>query len=299
MSDIPYFGEMAALLTAVCWSGSSLIFSTATLRVGSVLVNVSRLVLALFYLAVLLLLTGASFDLSLPQYAYLGISGIVGLAIGDSFLFRSYAHIGPRVSMLVMSIAPAIAAILAFVFLHERLPVLGVVGIIVTVLGVLLVVYERAPGSITHGKELVAGILFAALAAVGQGVGLIFAKLAFNEGPINGFVAATVRIGISLLVLLPVMVVLGRFVHPVRTFRSDLPAFWLTAAGSVLGPFLGISLSLLAVAHTAVGIASTLMATVPIIMLPLVRVLYKERLSWRAVGGACVAVAGVAILFLH
>ncbi len=299
VNEFPLFGEVAALLTAVCWSGSALVFSSATARVGSVLVNISRLILALAYLVIILIVFGIPVDLSTSQCLNLGISGIVGLAIGDSFLFRAYIHIGARVSMLVMSIAPAIAAVFAYVFLDERLSVLGVSGISITVLGVLLVAYERTPGGVAHGKELLTGLLFAGVAAVGQGVGLIFAKLAFNEGPIHGFVAATVRIGLSLVVLLPLMLALGRFAHPVRTFLRDRRAFWFTAVGSVLGPFLGISLSLLAVAHTKVGIAATLMATVPIIMLPLVYFLYKEHLSWRAMAGAGIAVAGVAILFLH
>jgi len=299
VSDIPFFGEIAALLTALCWSGSSLVFSAATARVGPALVNISRLLLAFAYLLILLVLLGESPSLSMSQTIFLGVSGIVGLAIGDSFLFRAYSHIGPRLSMLVMSIAPAFAALLAYVFLNEHISLLGILGIVVTVLGVVLVVYERSPGVTAHGGELLTGVLFAGIAAIGQGGALLLAKFAFNEGPINGFIAAAVRIGVSICVLLPVMVGLGRVVHPVQTFRRDTRAFWLTAVGSVLGPFLGISFSLLSVANTKVGIASTLMATVPIIMLPMVRIIFKERLSWRAMAGAWIAVAGVAILFLH
>lgn len=299
MSDIPLFGEIAGILTAVCWSASSLVFSNASLRVGSTLVNISRLVLALSFLAVLIAVLALPFALSTSQLLYLGISGIVGLAIGDSFLFRAYTQIGPRISMMVMSIAPAIAAVLAYFFLDERISLLGVFGIAVTVSGVVLVVYDRSPGSAVHGRGLLSGVLFAGVAAIGQGVGLNFAKLAFNEGPINGFIAAAVRIGIALGVMLPAIIVLGGMVHPVKTFRHDHRAFWLTVVGSVFGPFLGISFSLLSVANTKVGIASTLMATVPIIMLPMVHFLHREALSWRAVAGACVAVAGVAVLFMH
>jgi drug/metabolite transporter (DMT)-like permease len=90
-----------------------------------------------------------------------------------------------------------------------------------------------------------------------------------------------------------------RYHNPVRMFESHKRAFMLTAAGSVLGPFLGISFSLIAVEYTNVGIAATIMAIVPILMVPMVRVVYKERLSWRAVVGACVAVAGVGMLFLR
>lgn len=299
MSDVPLFGEFAALLTAVCWSGSSLVFSAASARLGSVLVNIARLVFALVYLGLILLAFSIPPDVSLRQMAFLGISGVIGLAIGDSFLFRAYTHIGPRLSMLVMSIAPAISAVIAYFVLQEGISLLGVAGIAITVAGVIMVVYERNPAGGQPREDLAAGVFFASIAAAGQGVGLVFAKLAFLEGPVHGLLAATVRIAASLIVLLPLMLLLGRLPHPVRSFRKDRKGFWLTAAGSVLGPFLGISLSLLAVANTKVGIAATLMATVPIIMLPMVRFFTKERLSRQAITGACIAVGGVAILFLR
>jgi drug/metabolite transporter (DMT)-like permease len=230
---------------------------------------------------------------------YLSTSGIIGLAIGDSFLFRAYRQIGPRIAMLVMSISPAIAATLAYLALHESLSILGVLGMIVTVTGVAVVVNERRLGPAHTRVGLASGVFFAFISAITQGVGLIFAKLAFMEGGINGFVATSIRISAALVVMMPLVVLLGRSLHPVSTFVRDRQALGLTALGSVLGPFLGISCSLMAVAYTKVGIAATLMATVPIIMLPLMRFVYKERLSWGAISGAFVAVIGVALLFLH
>jgi len=299
MSTLPFFGELCGLLTAVFWSGSSIVFSAATARVGSVLVNISRLIIALCCLAPLLLLGGFDLVLTRAQVLYLGTSGVVGLAVGDSFLFRAYRQIGPRVAMLVMSMSPAIATGLAFVVLDERPSVLGLAGMAVTLTGIAIVVNERRLGPAHARAGLASGVFFASLAAVTQGVGLILAKLAFLQGSINGFVATAVRIASALVVLLPVVILLGRVTHPLRTFRNDRKALGLTALGSVLGPFLGISTSLMAVAYTNVGVAATLMATVPIIMLPLVRFLFKERLTWGAIGGAFIAVAGVVMLFLH
>ena len=296
---MPFFGELCGLLTAIFWSGSSIVFSAATARVGTVLVNISRLIFALCFLAPVLLILGYDAALSRTQLLYLGTSGVIGLAVGDSFLFRAYRHIGPRIAMLVMSASPAIAAVLAYVVLDERLPLLGVVGVVVTLTGIVIVVNERRLGPAHATEGLASGVFFAFLAAITQGVGLIFAKLAFLEGAIDGFVAAALRISAALLVLLPVMILLGRVTHPVRAFANDRKALGLTVLGSVLGPFLGISASLMAVAHTTVGVAATLMATVPIVMLPLVRIIHKERLTWGAIAGAFVAVGGVVMLFLH
>jgi drug/metabolite transporter (DMT)-like permease len=86
--------------------------------------------------------------------------------------------------------------------------------------------------------------------------------------------------------------------NPLVTFKTERRALWLTAGGAVVGPFLGITFSLMAVAHTQVGVAATIMAMVPIVMLPLLRIFYKEELSWKSIAGAFVAVGGVVLLFL-
>jgi drug/metabolite transporter (DMT)-like permease len=142
-------------------------------------------------------------------------------------------------------------------------------------------------------------VTYAALAAIGQGVGLIFAKMAFNAGEINGFVATLVRILASLVIMIPLGISESKSAGSFRVFRTDRRALALTALGAVLGPFLGISFSLIAVAHTDVGVAATIMATVPIMMLPLVRIVNREHLTLKAIGGAFLAVGGVAILFLR
>ncbi len=296
---MPLLGELSALLTACCWSGSSLAFAEATRRAGSFQVNVTRLLLALVYLLVLIGAARLSLALSSTQILNLGISGVIGLALGDTFLFKAFQSIGARITMLIMSLAPAIAAVLAYFVLDETLSAVGIVGIVITVTGICLVVLERSPDRSSVITDSLSGIILALLAATGQGAGLIFAKMAFREGDVNGFVATAVRIAASLVLLLPVAAAAGRYESPQTMFAKDRTSFYLTAAGSVLGPFLGISFSLIAIKHTKVGIAATIMATVPVLMLPLVRFIYREKLTVRAVVGAVVAVVGVAVLFLR
>jgi drug/metabolite transporter (DMT)-like permease len=293
-----FVGEFSALLTAGFWSGSAMAFAAATARAGSMPVNLWRLLLATAYLAILIAAMGFEMRMSFSQAGYLCISGVIGLAIGDSFLFNAFRELGPRVTMLIMSTAPAVAALLAYFLLHETLSFYGVLGIVVTLGGVALVVLERNPNA-PHVPLAWRGVLFAVVAAAGQGVGLIFAKLAFLEGEINGFVATLVRILGSLVVMLPIGIVAARSTDAYRAILTDRRAFALTAIGAVLGPFLGISFSLIAIAHTSVGVAATIMATVPILMLPLVHFIHKERLSWKAIAGAVIAVAGVAVLFMR
>jgi len=296
---MPFLGELSALLTAMLWSASSLVLTAATLRVGSVRVNVTRLILASLYLLATIVIRGLHPSLSGEQLTYLAVSGIVGLAVGDSFLFKAFQRIGARLSMVILSVAPALAALLARAILGETLTLLGVIGIGTTLSGVIVVILDRGGSRATYQRTDWRGIFYAFLGALGQAIGLVFAKLAFAEGPIDGFLAALVRILASLVLLLPATVLTGRLARTAALLREDRKAALLMVAGSLLGPFLGMSLSLIAVAHTEVGIAATIMGTVPVVMLPMVRFVYKEHLSWRAIWGAVVAVAGVAILFLR
>ncbi len=292
-------GELAGLLTAACWSGSSLAFAGASQRVGSLHVNLTRLIIAAILLLLTIAVLGIPLGLSPFQFLNLALSGFIGLVFGDSFLFKSYEYNGARLSMLIMSLAPAITAILAYFVLGEVLSFLGILGIIVTLTGIALVVLERREGESPRLAITKRGLLYGFFGAVGQGVGLIFARMAFNEGSINGFAATLVRIIAAIVILWPLLYFTGRLRNAVGSMRSDPRALRLTTVGAILGPYFGITLSLISIEYTKVGIAATLMATVPILMLPLVRFLYHERLSRKAIAGAFIAVAGVAALFLR
>jgi drug/metabolite transporter (DMT)-like permease len=255
------------------------------------------MILASAFLISTILIMGYKFDLSESQFLNLIISGVIGLVIGDSFLFKSFQMIGARISMLLMALSPGMSTLLAFIFLNERITILGMVGIFITITGIALVVLERN----TNLKYKVSGlgIFYGFMGALGQSAGLIFAKFAFAEGHIVAFVATFVRIFASVIILLPIIILLKRYKNPYKMFRKNKSAFGSTLLGTVLGPYLGITFSLIAIENTKVGIAATLMSTMPIIMLPMVKYIYKEKLSWRAITGAVIAVLGVALIFLR
>lgn len=240
-----------------------------------------------------------SLSLSSSQIINLVLSGIIGLIFGDTYLFKAFQHIGPRLSMLVMSLAPAVAAILAYFFLGEDISLLGIFGIIITIAGIAIVVLQREEHPTSKYKISKIGILYAFFGAVGQGVGLIFAKLAFNEGEINSFVAAFFRIFSSVIIMLPIALLTKKYDNPFKVFSKDKIALAFTTAGSICGPYLGITLSLVAISNTSVGIAATIMSIVPILLLPIVRIYYKEKLTWISIVGAFITVGGIAILFLR
>jgi len=296
---MPYVGELSALATAVMWTGSALAFAAATTRVGSVYVNVVRLVAAVVFLFLTIIVFGIQVNISVVQVMFLSLSGFAGFVFGDTFLFKSYEYTSARISTLIMSAAPAMTALLAFLFLNETLSFTGVSGMAITLAGIALVVLERKESSSHRIPISMAGVLYALLGALGQAGGMILAKSAFAQGPINGFVATFIRAFAATLVLAPLNYFAGRFTKPREIFSNDRKAFRFTMLGSFLGPYLGVTFSLIAISLTDVAIAATIIALVPIIMLPMVWLLFREKLSWRAVVGACVAVAGVGILFLR
>lgn len=256
------------------------------------------MILAVIILFITITLAGISIDLSKSQLINLAISGIIGLVIGDTFLFKAFTMIGTRLSMLLMSLTPAMSAILAYFFLGERIVMLGIIGMIITLFGIVLVVFDRKEKDASHSQRGL-GILYGILGAVGQALGLIFAKLAFEESNINGFLATFVRLFSAAILILPVSIMLRRYKNPITLYKSDTKGLALTFGGTFFGPFLGITLSLIAISNTSVGIASTLMATVPVIMLPIGKFVFKDQIKLRAVIGSVIAVVGIAILFLR
>lgn len=292
-----YLGELSALLTAILWSGTSLAFSSAAEKIGSLQLNINRMIFASIFLISTIFIMGYGFNLSSSQYRNLIISGVIGLVIGDSFLFKSYRLIGARVSMLLMALSPAMSAVLAFIFLNEKISSLGILGIAITISGIAVVVSEHKSDS--KYRITLIGILYGLLGALGQAGGLIFAKFAFAEGHITGFVATFIRVFSSVIIFLPIMFLLKKYKNPYRLFNKDKSAFMTTIIGTILGPFLGITFSLIAIENTKVGIAATLMSTMPIIMLPMVKYIQKENLSWRAITGAIITVAGIGLIFLR
>jgi drug/metabolite transporter (DMT)-like permease len=292
-----FLGELAATMAALFWSVNAVVLSEAVKMVGSFNVNIGRLFFAALLLAITILFIDASFNLYWQQYFYLILSGIVGLVIGDFGMLKSYETIGPRLGMLVMSSVPSISVVLAFIFLDEVLSIIQLIAIVITTLGIAIVVLQKKVKTEKFHFTFVGG-LYGLLAAAGQAIGLVLVKEAFNFGDLNEFVAAFIRILFSLLLLLLIGRVWGFSKNSIRVFKNNKKALKLIIWGAILGPYLGITSSLIAVSNTQVGIASTLMAMVPVLMLPISKFYYKEKLSSTSILGTIIAVVGITILFL-
>ncbi len=295
---MPFIGEISALSAAVIWSFSSFLFTSAAIKVGAMQLNINRMIFATVFLVVTMLIFNISFYLGTEQILYLTVSGFFGLALGDTFLFKAFKEVGPRISTLVMSINPAIAAVLAWIIAGETLDALSITGIAVTLTGIFVVLLEK-PKNDSKFKINAVGLVSAFIGAAGQAVGLVFAKMANNVGDINFVVATFYRLSTATVLLIPMGMIIRQYKNPLEIYKKDIKILGTIILASFLGPYLGITLSFLAVVHTKIGIASTLMSIMPVTMLPLVVLIDKEKLSFVSVTGAIFAVAGIALLFLH
>jgi drug/metabolite transporter (DMT)-like permease len=293
-------GELAALGTAACWVGTALAFEAAGRRIGSLVVNLLRLPIAFVLLsATAWLLRGRPLptDATAHAWGWLALSGLVGFAIGDLCLFRAFVVLGPRLSTLIMSLSPPIAALLGWAILGELLSARDLVGMSLTVAGIAWAVFERQPAGGGHGRaeRPVAGVLLALGGAAGQGGGLVLSKL--GMGAYSAVAATQIRVLAGAAGYLLIFTLIGWWPRA-KSALADTPALGFTALGAVFGPFVGVTLSLVAVKYTLAGVAASLMATTPILIIPVVVLLKRERVGLGGVGGAVLAVSGVVLLFL-
>jgi drug/metabolite transporter (DMT)-like permease len=293
-----YWGELAGLGTSVCWTGSSVSFTISSRLIGANVVNRFRLALAL---VLLMLVHFFIYHRLLPtngagsHWFWFGLSGIIGFAIGDSLLFRSLVLIGPRLTMLLMSLSPVFGTISAWIIFHQALRVTEIIAIAVTLGGVSAVILERPNGERTRG-HYVDGVLCGLGAAVCQALGLVVSKigLAGNFPALSGNI---IRVLVATVILW--MIPLFRWTIPADFKKlKNTKASLTMILGAVFGPFLGVWLSLVSIQWSYIGIASTLQSLSPILLIPVSHWVFREKISSKALVGTVVAIIGVAMIFL-
>ena len=295
----PFAGEAAALATAVCWTATALAFESAGKRIGSLAVNLIRLVIGLGFLAAYTTISRGHVvpdDASAHAWIWLSLSGVAGFAIGDLCLFRAFVLLGARLSMLLMALVPPFTAVIGLAILGERLAPLDWLGMTLTLGGVAWVVAERRPPSAVEARAGVSrtGIILGVVAAAGQAGGLVLSKYGMRD--YDPFAATQIRIIAGIASFSVLFLVIGWWPKIIGACR-DRAAMASTTIGAFFGPFLGVSLSLVAIKYTETGVAATIMALVPVLIIPPAVLIMKESVSTRAILGSLVAVAGVALLF--
>ena len=303
-----YIGELISIGVAFSWTATALLSEFGSKRLGNLTLNVLRMALALLFSLVLFgVVTGNALPtgISADACGWMLLSGVVGYVIGDYCLFQCYIIIGSRYGQLFMTLAPLSAALMAWVTLGQQMTAMSVVAMLVTLFGIGISVLGRGEHHKVSLRLPLNGVLFAIGAALCQGIGLVLSKIGMDHYDPSStmpewlipFSANFYRCVAGIIGFL----ILHYFrdgMAPLREAMHDKKGLSVATATTIFGPLVGVGFSLMAVQYTAAGIASTLMAMTPIIILLPSYWLFHEKITWKAVVGAFISVIGVSLFFL-
>ncbi|MGB7341810.1 MAG: DMT family transporter [Phototrophicaceae bacterium] len=300
-----YIGEFAAIGTSIAFAFGSTLFTLSGRLIGSPLVNRTRLVIALLGVMLVHVIWFGDVipqDAGFQPWFWLSVSGFVGLAIGDGFLFQAFVMIGPRLSMLIFSLSPVIGSLLAFLFLGETLDAFDLLGIVITIAGIAIVVTERSekPKNDETTPEspryFIYGMLFALGGAFGQAGGQVLAKAGLaNDFPT--FSALLIRLIAATITIWMLTIAQKQVVSSYRNLKANPTAVKMLIVAALLGPIIGVWLSLVAIQNSPIGIATTLSSLTPIFLIPISYFVFGDKVTAQALIGTIIAVAGTALLF--
>jgi drug/metabolite transporter (DMT)-like permease len=306
-----YIGELISIGVAFSWTATALLSEFGSKRLGNLTLNVLRMGLALLFSLVLFgVVTGNPLPAGVPADAcgWMLLSGLVGYVIGDYCLFQCYILIGSRFGQLFMTLAPLSAALMAWITLGQQMKPMSIVAMLVTLFGIGISVLGRGNHHMVSLKLPLNGVLFAIGAAMCQGIGLVLSKIGMDHYDM----AAMAKAGVSEWLIpfsanfyrciagiigFTILLYFRDGIGHLREAMHDQKGLSVAIATTIFGPFVGVGFSLMAVQYTAAGIASTLMAMTPIIILLPSYWLFHEKITWKAVLGAFISVIGVSLFF--
>ena len=303
-----YLGEFISIGVAFSWTATALLSEFGSKRLGNLTLNVLRMALALLFSVVLfgvvtgnILPPGASAE----AWGWMLLSGLVGYVIGDFCLFQCYIIIGSRYGQLFMTLAPLSAALMAWVMLGQQMTLMSILAMLVTLFGISISVLGRGEHHKVSLKLPLNGILFAIGAAVCQGVGLVLSKIGMDYYEPSASMpewlvpfSANFYRCVAGIIGFTFLLYYRDGMAPLREAMHDKKGLSVATATTIFGPFVGVGFSLMAVQYTAAGIASTLMAMTPIIIILPAYWLFHEKITWKAILGALISVIGVSLFFL-
>lgn len=322
-------GEIISLIVAVSWTITALCAEYASKHIGQLATNVIRMAASLVLLSLtMLVFTGSP----LPLYAdgqtwlWLSMSGFVGYCFGDYCLFNSYIVMGSRFGQLFMTLAPPVAAISSWIIFGETMTPLAILGMIVTMLGIGISVLSKGQSDAEANRQRRAkgsslftlhyslkiplkGVLYGIGAGAGQGLGLVLSKLGMTYYQANipadcdtvlsimPFTSTFIR-AITGMIGFTIVMLVTKQTKKVLHASMERRAMLVMCGAVIFGPFVGVSLSLMATLYTNPGIAQTIMAMTPIFILWPSWYLYRQKVTIREVIGAVISVVGVSLFFV-
>lgn len=302
-----YLGELISIGVAFSWTATALLSEFGSKRLGNLTLNVLRMALALLFSMVMFWIVLGS---PLPAggtaeaYGWMLLSGLVGYVIGDFCLFQCYIIIGSRYGQLFMTLAPLAAALMAWITLGQEMNAMSIVAMLVTLAGISISVLGRGEHHKVSLKLPLNGVLFAIGAALCQGIGLVLSKIGMDHYQPEAIPEWLIPFSANFfrclagIVGFTILMYFRDGLSPLREALHDQKGMTAATATTIFGPFVGVGFSLMAVQYTSAGIASTLMALTPIIIILPSYWLFHQKITWKAVVGAVISVVGVSLFFL-
>ena len=305
-------GELLSLLVAVMWTFTALFAEVASKRMGTLVLNVWRMLITIILLGIVLWWTCGK---PWPQHAspevwkWFLASGFMGFVFGDYCLFNAYIVMGSRFGQLFMTLASPFAAIAAWLMMGETMGGLALLGMVITLSGIGISIMGKDDTGTRHLKLPRKGIMLGIGAGMGQGVGLVLSKQglmhyaaeipaeATDVAAMMPFAGTQIRAIMGLIGFGVTLLFLRKWKNMTRFF-TDLRGAAAAMGAILLGPFFGVSLSLMAVGMTNAGVAQTLMSLTPILILWPSRLMFGTKVSMQEVVGAVIAVAGASLFFV-
>lgn len=311
-----YKGELISIAVATSWTACAMFAEVASKRMGSLPFNVVRMTLSLLMLAgVMWFFTGMPYPMGADAdtWLWLSLSGLVGYVLGDFCLFNSYILIGSRYGQLLMTLAPPVAAVFGLILLGQSMSWIAILGMCVTILGIATAIYR--PKSNRNERIPLKGILFGIGAGIGQGVGLVLSAkgllhyeqtvqslgISFLHGAdtstILPFASTAIR-AVTGLVGFSIWTALNGELNQLKSGIRDGRTMLAALGATITGPFIGVSLSLMATLYTSIGVAQTIMAMTPVLIILPTYLFFHQKILVREVIGAIISVCGVALFFV-
>ncbi len=274
-------GVIFALLTVVCWSTATVSFTKASIIYEPAVVNKSRLVLAtvlLFIFSFFIFIykgsdIGTEFSrLKNSQWFYFGLSGIVGLAIGDYFVFKAFRTIGSTYTTLISCASPLAAAIAAYIFSGQNINIIGWLGMTITIGGIILVILSKSKNTSDIKTQIIkAGFIYAFISAVCQGLGLAITQMGREMDSVNmpePYTIGLIRMLSATLIIIVADASRGKFnIFPLAPFIQNPKGIIYIIIGTISGPVIGVSCSIACLAYLPVAEAQTIFANLPLVVM--------------------------------
>jgi drug/metabolite transporter (DMT)-like permease len=291
-------GEIAALVAAFLWAISSTIYAVLGAKIPPLLLNLFKGLVAIFFILVTFILRKqVTPDCNLLTVILLGISGIIGIGIGDTAFFKALNYLGARKTLLLETLAPPLSTLFAFLFLQEKLNSLAVSGILITIIGVAWVISERTKELVITQKIAIQGLKWALVATMSQATASVISRFALSTTNISPLWSTLFRLlGGTIIVII---LLLNKRENQLKIIKSiwSIKMVLIIILTSFASTYLGIWLQQTSLKFTTTGIAQTLLATSPLFVIPLAIIL-GEKITLRAILGALVAFGGIALLFI-